>query len=132
MKLKMANCFLPAAAVAAAVLLCCAATAPSPAPPTPTDREEILAVVLDFIEHKIVRPTPISTILVTGGLDQAARDAASRLRPVITRSDIPASSPYVTPPEHLVLSRLSLSNDTAVVEAGIGPVAKSAPGDMVL
>jgi len=119
---------MPLVLALGAQLGCSARNAP-PVPRVPTDREQILAVVLDFFEHKIVRPVPISTFLVTDGLDRLTRDAASRLRPVITRADIPVSNPYVTPPGHLVLSRLALDVDSATVEAGIGPVAKSKPGE---
>ena len=125
-------CSSMALALAFGAQLGCSARSAPPVPRVPTDREQILAVVLDFFEHKIVRPVPISTFLVTDGLDRLTGDAASRLRPVITRADIPLSNPYVTPPGHLVLSRLTLDVDSATVEAGIGPVAKGKPGELSL
>ncbi len=98
----------------------------------PSEHVKVLQVVLDFFEQDKQRPTQISRFLVTDPLDQTSRLAASRLRPVITRAELPADSPWVTPPGDLVLSKLTLTGDTATVRAGLGPVAKGRPGELSL
>jgi hypothetical protein len=76
----------------------------------------------------VERTSPVSTIVVTPGLDARVDTALKKLRPVVRSDDVQRSGEYVLPEDYFVVERFTIEDGVAQVDGEIGPITKAAEG----